>query len=222
MNSPEEAVAGIADGAVILVGGFGNSGEPMELLDALAARKPRDLTIVSNNAGSGEEGIGKLLSEGCVSHFICSFPRVRGSVAFEKLYEAGKIDMELVPQGTIAERVRAAGAGIPGFYTRTSVGTPLAEGKEIREFDGEEYVFERAIKGDVALIKAHRGDRWGNLTYAKSARNFNPVMAMGAKLTISQVSEMVELGDIDPEHVITPGIFVDRVVRTGDTEDDGS
>jgi 3-oxoacid CoA-transferase A subunit len=213
MNSADEAIAGIEDGAVILVGGFGNSGEPMQLLDALAARKPRDLTIVSNNAGSGEQGIGKLLGEGCVTHFICSFPRVTGSVAFERLYEAGDIELEMVPQGTLAERVRAAGAGIPGFYTRTSFGTPLADGKEVREFDGEDYVFERAIKGDVALIKAQRGDRWGNLTYAKSSRNFNPVMAMGADLTISQVAEMVELGDIDPEHVITPGIFVDRVVR---------
>ncbi len=185
----------------------------MALLDALAARQPRDLTIVSNNAGSGEQGIGKLLSEGCVGHFICSFPRVTGSVSFERLYQAGEIDMELVPQGTIAERVRAAGAGIPGFYTRTSFGTPLAEGKEVREFDGKPYVFERAIKGDVALVKAHRGDRWGNLTYTKSSRNFNPVMAMGAELTISQVSELVELGDIDPEHVITPSIFVDRIVQ---------
>ncbi len=213
MKTADEAIDGIADGAVILVGGFGNSGEPMALLDALAARQPRDLTIVSNNAGSGEQGIGKLLSEGCVGHFICSFPRVTGSVSFERLYQAGEIDMELVPQGTIAERVRAAGAGIPGFYTRTSFGTPLAEGKEVREFDGKPYVFERAIKGDVALVKAHRGDRWGNLTYTKSSRNFNPVMAMGAELTISQVSELVELGDIDPEHVITPSIFVDRIVQ---------
>jgi 3-oxoadipate CoA-transferase alpha subunit len=212
MNSADEAVEGIKDGAVVLVGGFGNSGEPMALLDALAACKPCGLTIVSNNAGSGEQGIGKLLSEGCVSHFICSFPRVTGSVAFEQLYDRGEIEMEMVPQGTLAERVRSAGAGIPGFYTRTSVGTPLAEGKEVREFDGEDYVFEHAIKGDVALVKAERGDRWGNLTYAKSARNFNPVMAMGADLTISQVDEMVELGDLDPEHVVTPGIFVDRVL----------
>ncbi|MDA0239561.1 MAG: 3-oxoacid CoA-transferase subunit A [Proteobacteria bacterium] len=209
----EMALEGIADGSVILIGGFGNAGEPIALLNALADKKPKDLTVVTNNAGSGEEGIGRLLSEGCVRKAVCSFPRVEGSVAFEKLYEAGKLELELVPQGTIAERVRSAGAGIPGFYTRTSFGTELGEGKEVREFDGVPYVFEEAIYGDVALVKAHRGDRWGNLTYLKSARNFNPVMAMGATVTVAQVSEVAELGDIDPEHVITPSIFVDRVVK---------
>jgi 3-oxoadipate CoA-transferase alpha subunit len=208
-----EAVAGIPEGAVVLVGGFGNSGEPEELLTALAEVGAKDLTLVSNNAGSSEWGIGKLMMSGAVRKIICSFPRVQGSTAFEELYDAGKLELELVPQGTIAERVRAAGAGIPGFYTRTSYGTPLGEGKEVREFNGVPHVFEEAIYGDVAVVKAEKGDPWGNLTYAKSSRNFNPVMAMGAKLTIAQVRELVDLGDLDPENVITPGIFVDRVVQ---------
>ena len=213
IESAEQAVADIKDGSTVLIGGFGMTGEPRELCNALAARKVRHLTIVTNNAGSGEFGIGKLMAEGCVETIVCSFPRVFGSVVFEELYAAGKLKLEMVPQGTIAERVRAGAAGIPAFYTRTSWGTPLAEGKEIRTFDGTDYVMERAIKGDVALVKASRGDRWGNLVYSKSMRNFNPVMAMGAELTIAQVSEIVELGELDPEHVITPGIFVDRVVQ---------
>ena len=213
IESAEQAVADIKDGSTVLIGGFGMTGEPRELCNALAARKVRHLTIVTNNAGSGEFGIGKLMAEGCVDTIVCSFPRVFGSVVFEELYAAGKLKLEMVPQGTIAERVRAGAAGIPAFYTRTSWGTPLAEGKEIRTFDGTDYVMERAIKGDVALVKASRGDRWGNLVYSKSMRNFNPVMAMGAELTIAQVSEIVELGELDPEHVITPGIFVDRVVQ---------
>ena len=208
-----EAVTGIGDGSVILVGGFGNSGEPKELLNALAERKPRNLTIVSNNAGSGDEGIGQLILSGCVRKFICSFPRVTGADAFDKMYEEGKLELELTPQGTLAERIRAAGAGIPGFYTRTSVDTPLAEGKEVREFGGKDYVMEEAIYGDVALVKAAKGDRWGNLTYTMASRNFNPVMAMGAKTTIAQVGELVDLGGIEPEQVITPSIFVDKVVE---------
>ncbi|MEE2760897.1 MAG: 3-oxoacid CoA-transferase subunit A [Pseudomonadota bacterium] len=208
-----EAVTGIGDGSVILVGGFGNSGEPKELLNALAERKPRNLTIVSNNAGSGDEGIGQLILSGCVRKFICSFPRVTGADAFDKMYEEGKLELELTPQGTLAERIRAAGAGIPGFYTRTSVDTPLAEGKEVREFGGKDYVMEEAIYGDVALVKAAKGDRWGNLTYTMASRNFNPVMAMGAKTTIAQIGELVDLGGIEPEQVITPSIFVDKVVE---------
>jgi 3-oxoadipate CoA-transferase alpha subunit len=209
----QDAVAGIADGSVILVGGFGNAGEPVALLNALAETNPRELTIVSNNAGSGDEGIGQLILGGCVRKFICSFPRVTGADAFDKMYEEGKLELELTPQGTLAERIRAAGAGIPGFYTRTSVDTPLAEGKEVREFAGLDYVLEEAIYGDVALVKAAVGDRWGNLTYTMSSRNFNPVMAMGAETTIAQVSEIVDLGGIDPEQVITPSIFVDKVVE---------
>jgi len=209
----EDAVAGIADGSVVLVGGFGNAGEPIALLNALAENKPRALTIVSNNAGSGDEGIGQLILGGCVKKFICSFPRVTGADAFDKMYEQGLIELEITPQGTLAERIRAAGAGIPGFYTRTSVDTPLAEGKEVRDFAGLDYVLEEAIYGDVALVKAAVGDRWGNLTYTMSSRNFNPVMAMGAKTTIAQVSEIVDLGGIDPEQVITPSIFVDKVVE---------
>jgi len=212
----EDAVAGIADGSVILVGGFGNAGEPVSLLNALAKTKPRELTIVSNNAGSGDEGIGQLILGGCVRKFICSFPRVTGADAFDKLYERGEIELEITPQGTLAERIRAAGAGIPGFYTRTSVDTPLAEGKEVREFAGLDYVLEKAIFGDVALVKATMGDRWGNLTYTMSSRNFNPVMAMGARTTIAQVSEIVDLGGIQPEQVITPSIFVDKVVKVED------
>ena len=213
MESADEAVADIKDGSIVLIGGFGMTGEPQELCDALARRKVRDLTIVTNNAGSGEAGIGRMLAEGCVGKLVCSYPRVPGSTVFEELYKAGKIDLEIVPQGTIAERVRAGAAGVPAFYTRTAWGTPLAEGKEVREFDGKEYLMERAIRGDVALVKGYKGDRWGNLVYTKSMRNFNPVMAMGAELTIAQVKTVVEVGDLDPEAIVTPSIFVDRVVE---------
>lgn len=212
-KSAAEAVEGIKDGAVILVGGFGQTGEPMDLLDAIAARGLKDLTIVANGGGSGEHGIGRLLAAGCVRKLVCSFPRVPGSVAFEELYEQRAIELEIVPQGTIAERVRAGGAGIPAFYVPTGAGTELADGKELREFEGRTFVMEHAIKGDVAVIKADRADRWGNLTYRLSARNFNPVMAMGAELTIAQVEECVPLGGMDPETIITPSIFVDRVVE---------
>jgi 3-oxoadipate CoA-transferase, alpha subunit len=206
------AVAGIADGATILCAGFGAVGEPIELLDALNALGVRDLVIVSNNAGTGKRGIAGLIAAGRVRKVICSYPRSSDSGIFEAAYRDGKIELELVPQGTLTERIRAGGAGIGGFYTRTGAGTKLAEGKEMRVIDGDSYLFEPPIKADVALVIAHRGDRWGNLVYRKSARNFNPVMAMAGKLTVAQVKEIVELGALDPEGIHTPGIFVDRLV----------
>ena len=214
----QAAVEGIQDGSIVLIGGFGGAGQPHELIDALIAQGARDLTIVSNNAGNGTTGIAALLQNGQVSKVICSFPRQADSFVFDGLYRAGKLELELVPQGTLAERIRAGGAGVGGFYTRTAVGTPLAEGKEVRTIDGVDYVFELPIKAEVALIKALVADRWGNLTYRKTARNFGPIMATAARLTIAQVSEIVELGQIDPEVVITPSAFVNRVVRvTGAT-----
>jgi 3-oxoadipate CoA-transferase alpha subunit len=206
------AVAGIEDGMTVLCAGFGAVGEPVELVEALAAARPRGLTIVSNNAGTGDRGIALLIGEGCVAKVICSYPRSSDPHVFEAMYKAGRIELELVPQGTLSERIRAGGAGIGGFYTRVSAGTKLAEGKEARELDGALHVLERPIKADVALVKAERGDRWGNLVYRKSARNFNPVMAMAARLTVAQVREVAELGTLDPEAIHTPGIFVDRVV----------
>lgn len=211
--SLEEAVAGIKDGSTVLVGGFGGAGQPIALIDALIGQGARDLVIVNNNAGNGETGLAALMKEGRVRKIICSFPRQADSYVFDGLYRSGKIELELVPQGTLAERVRAGGAGIGGFYTRTGVGTPLAEGREVRNIDGVDYLFEYPIRADVALIQAKQGDRWGNLTYNKSARNFNPVHATAAELTIAQVSQLVELGELDPEAVVTPGIFVDRVVK---------
>ena len=214
----QAAVEGIRDGSIVLIGGFGGAGQPHELIDALIAQGARDLTIVSNNAGNGTTGIAALLQNGQVSKVICSFPRQADSFVFDGLYRAGKLELELVPQGTLAERIRAGGAGVGGFYTRTAVGTPLADGKEVRTIDGVDYVFELPIKAEVALIKALVADRWGNLTYRKTARNFGPIMATAARLTIAQVSEIVELGQIDPEVVITPSAFVNRVVRvTGAT-----
>ncbi len=207
------AIEGIKDGAVILIGGFGASGIPVELIDALIDHNARNLTVVTNNAGSGHTDIAKLLASGNVSKIVCSYPRSAGSVVFEELYAAGKIELELVPQGTLSERMRAAGAGIGGFFTTTGAGTRLAEGKETRVIDGKEYVFEKPLKGDVALIKADSADRWGNLTFRFAARNFAPTMAMAADLTIVQARQIVELGEIPPEHVMTPGIFVDRVVE---------
>jgi 3-oxoadipate CoA-transferase alpha subunit len=209
----EQAVAGIKDGATVLVGGFGGAGQPMALIDALIAQGATDLTIVNNNAGNAEVGLAALMKAGRVRKVICSFPRQADSYVFDALYRSGELELELVPQGTLAERVRAGGAGIGGFYTRTGVGTLLAEGKEVRQIDGEDYVFESPIKADVALIKAKCGDRWGNLTYNKTARNFGPVHATAAKLTVAQVDEIVELGALDPESVVTPGIFVQRIVR---------
>src|SRR6202007_1542575 len=207
-----EAVAGIHDGAIILCAGFGGAGLPNGLCEAVIEQGARNLTIVANNAGTGRTGLAALLAAGRVRRIICSFPRSSGSVVFEELYASGRIELELVPQGIISERMRCAAAGLGGFYSPVSVGTRLAEGKEHREIDGRMYVLEKPLKGDVALLKADRGDRWGNLTYRKSARNFNPTMAMSASLSVVKVRRFVELGRLDPEAVHTPGIFVDRVV----------
>jgi len=211
-GSPDEAVRGIADGSTVLVGGFGTAGLPFTLIGALLRQGARDLTVVSNNAGNGERGLAALLAAGQVRKVVCSFPRQPDSYVFDKLYRAGEVELELVPQGTLAERIRAGGAGIGGFYTRTGVGTLLADGKEVRRLDGVDYVFERPIAGDVALVRAHVADRMGNLVYRKTARNFGPVMATAATVSVAEVSEIVPAGVIDPEHVVTPGIFVDRVV----------
>ncbi|UUT36171.1 3-oxoacid CoA-transferase subunit A [Microbacterium elymi] len=209
------AVAGIPDGATIMIGGFGRAGQPVELIDALIAQGAGDLTIVSNNAGNGDVGLAALLAEKRVRRIICSFPRQHDSWVFDGLYRAGQIELELVPQGNLAERIRAAGAGIGGFFTPTGVGTQLAEGKEHRVIDGREYALEYPIKADVALVSALRADRWGNIVYRETARNFGPIMASAATMTIVQVDEVVPLGAIDPETVVTPGIFVDRVVALG-------
>jgi len=213
VSSLQDAVAGIQDGSTVLVSGFGGAGQPHELIDALIDQGAKDLVLVNNNAGNGETGIAKLMKLGRVRKIICSFPRQVDSHVFDGLFRAGKIELELVPQGTLAERIRAGGAGIGGFYTRTAVGTVLAEGKEVRKIDGEDYIYEPPIKADVALVKALRADRWGNLVYRKTARNFGPVMATAAKLTIVQVYDTVELGELDPEAIVTPGIYVQRVVR---------
>jgi 3-oxoadipate CoA-transferase, alpha subunit len=207
-----DAVAGVRDGDTVLVGGFGNSGVPVELVHAVLELGPEDLTIVTNNAGSGETDIAALIREHRVRKIICSYPRSAGSIWFEKFWRAGEIELELVPQGTLSERMRAAGAGLGGFFTPAGADSPLAQGKEVREIDGRRHVFEKPLKADVALIKAARADRWGNLVYHSAARNFGPVMATAATLTVAQVREFVELGDLDPEAVVTPGIFVDRVV----------
>jgi len=212
VRSLTEAVAGVKDGATVLCSGFGAVGEPVELLNALRKTGARDLVCVANNAGTGDEGLAGLIAAGRVAKIICSFPRTTDPHCFEAAYKAGKIELELVPQGTLSERMRAGAAGLGGFYVKTAVGTKLAIGKEVREIDGQTYVLEKPIRGDVALCRADRADRWGNLVYRKSARNFNPVMAMAADLTIVQVREMVELGVLDPECVHTPGIFVDRIV----------
>lgn len=207
-----EAMQGIADGATVLVGGFGSVGQPDALIDGLIEQGARDLTVVANNAGNGRVGLARLMELGRVRRIICSFPRSAGSVVFEELYKAGKIELEIVPQGTLAERMRAAGAGVPAFYTPTGYGTLLAEGKPTAEFNGKPCVLEHALPGDVALVQAHKADRWGNLTYRRSGRNFNPVMAMAAAITIAQVDMVEPLGTLDPEEVVTPGIFVDRVL----------
>ena len=208
-----EAVADIRDGATVMIGGFGTAGMPSELIDALIAQGARDLTIVNNNAGNGEVGLAALLKAKRVRKIICSFPRQTDSYVFDALYHAGEIELELVPQGNLAERIRAAGAGIGAFFTPTGYGTLLAEGKETREINGRNYVLEYPIEADFALIKALRADRWGNLVYRKTARNFGPIMAAAAKCTIAQVREVVNLGDLDPEVVVTPGIYVKRVVE---------
>ncbi|PZU06481.1 3-oxoacid CoA-transferase subunit A [Sphingomonas sp.] len=206
-----DALAGVRDGATVLVGGFGSVGHPTALLDALIEQGASDLTLVSNNSGFGDRGMPRLMQLGRVRKIICSFPRT--SEIFSDLYKQGKIEVEVVPQGTLAERMRAAGAGIPAFYTRTGANTLLAEGKESREFDGHTYIMERWLPGDVALVEAWRGDRWGNLTYNKTGRNFNPDMATAATLTIAQVDRIVPLGELDPDQITTQGIFVDRVVE---------
>ena len=211
--SVEEAVAGIEDGSTVLVGGFGMAGMPVALIDALIDQGASDLTVVSNNAGNGDTGLAALLAKGRVRKMVCSFPRQSDSWVFDGLYRAGQIELEVVPQGNLAERMRAAGAGIGAFFSPTGVGTPLAEGKETRVIDGRTYVLEHPIKGDVALIGAHRADRMGNLVYRKTARNFGPVMATAAWLVIAQVREVVEIGALDPEAVVTPSIYVDRVVQ---------
>jgi 3-oxoadipate CoA-transferase, alpha subunit len=208
----EEAVADIGDGATVMIGGFGTAGMPSELIDALIAHGACDLTIVNNNAGNADTGLAALLKTKAVRKIICSFPRQTDSWVFDALYHAGEIELELVPQGNLAERIRAAGAGIGAFYTPTGYGTLLAEGKETRVIDGRHYVLEFPIHADFALIKADRGDRWGNLTYRKTARNFGPIMASAARCTIAQVREVVELGALDPEAIVTPGIYVQRVV----------
>ncbi|MCA3264388.1 MAG: 3-oxoacid CoA-transferase subunit A [Telmatospirillum sp.] len=217
-----EAMAGIKDGAVVLIAGFGNSGIPVELIDALIDQGAKDLTVVSNNAGSGRTDVAKLLASGHVRKLVCSYPRTSGSVVFEEMYSAGRLELELVPQGTLSERLRAAAAGIGGFYTPTAAGTKLAAGKETRTLNGRDYVLEMPLKGDVALIKAERADRWGNLTYRLAARNFGPTMAAAADLTIVQARHMVELGGIDPEQVVTPGLFVDRVVHVPNPKQAGT
>jgi 3-oxoadipate CoA-transferase alpha subunit len=213
VTSAAAAVADIGDGATVMIGGFGTAGMPAELVDALIAQGARDLTIVSNNAGNAETGLAALLKARRVKKIICSFPRQTDSWVFDGLYRAGELELELVPQGNLAERIRAASAGIGAFYTPTGYGTPLAEGKETRRIDGRDYVLEYPIHGDFALIKALRGDRWGNLVYRKTARNFGPIMAAAAKCAIAQVREIVNLGDLDPENVVTPGIFVQRIVE---------
>jgi 3-oxoadipate CoA-transferase alpha subunit len=212
-ESLERAVADVHDGATVMIGGFGNAGMPSALIDALIAQGARDLTIVNNNAGNGDTGLAALLKARRVRKIICSFPRQADSQHFDALYRAGDIELELTPQGNLAERIRAAGAGIGGFFTPTGYGTLLAEGKETRQIDGRHYVLESPIHADFALIKALRGDRWGNLVYRKTARNFGPIMAMAAKTTIAQVAEIVPLGGLDPEVIVTPGIFVQRVVK---------
>jgi 3-oxoadipate CoA-transferase alpha subunit len=211
--SARQAVADVGDGATVMIGGFGTAGMPSELIDALIEQGARDLTIVNNNAGNGDIGLAALLKTKRVRKIICSFPRQTDSHVFDALYRAGDIELELVPQGNLAERIRAAGAGIGAFFTPTGFGTLLAEGKETRVIDGRDYVLEYPIRADFALIKAYQGDRWGNLVYRKTARNFGPIMASAAKCTIAQVREVVNLGDLDPEAVVTPGIFVSRVVE---------
>lgn len=212
LETTDEAVAGIEDGSTVLVGGFGLAGMPFDLIDALIRQGAKDLTIVSNNAGNGDVGLAALLKAGRVRKVICSFPRQADSWVFDDLYRAGKIELELVPQGNLAERMRAAGAGIGAFFCPTSVGTPLAEGKETREIHGRSYVLEYPIRGDYAFISAHRADTLGNLVYRKTARNFGPVMATAARVTVVQVAAVVPVGALDPEAVVTPSIFVDRIV----------
>jgi 3-oxoadipate CoA-transferase, alpha subunit len=208
-----EALEGVKDGSVVLIGGFGAVGQPDRLIEGLIEQGAKDLVAVLNNAGTGRVGVAKLMELGRVRKVVCSFPRSQGSVVFEELYREGRIELEIVPQGTMAERMRAAAAGIPAFYTATAAGTLLEQGKEVREFDGKRYVMERALKGDVALVEAWEADRWGNLAYRGSGGNFNPVMATAAELTVAQVQHIRELGEIAPDRVDTPGVYVNRVVQ---------
>jgi 3-oxoadipate CoA-transferase alpha subunit len=208
-----DALQDIQDGATIMIGGFGTAGIPNELIDGLIAQGARDLTVVNNNAGNGDTGLAALLKAGRVRKIICSFPRQADSQVFDALYRSGQLELELVPQGNLAERIRAAGAGIGAFFTPTGYGTEMAKGKETREINGRQYVLEHPIHGDVALIKAESGDRWGNLTYRMAARNFGPVMATACKKTVATVHELVELGELNPEHIVTPGIFVHQIVK---------
>jgi 3-oxoadipate CoA-transferase, alpha subunit len=208
-----EAMAGVRDGSVVLIGGFGSIGQPNALIEGLIEQGAKDLTVVANNSGVGHVGLAALLETGRVRKIICSFPRTADPVVFEKLWREGRIELECVPQGTMAERMRAAGAGIPAFFTPTAVGTKLGAGKEERTINGRRYILEDALQGDVALVEAWEADRWGNLTYKSSARNFNPVMATAAKLTVAQTQHIVELGALDPEKIATPGIYVERVLH---------
>lgn len=219
VDSSAHALAGVSDGATIMIGGFGNAGLPAILVNALIEQGARDLTIVSNNAGSGDQGLAALLKAKRVRKIICSFPRQADSYVFDALYRAGEVELELTPQGNLAERIRAAGAGIGGFFSPTGYGTLLAEGKETRLINGKHYVLESPIHADFALIKALRADRWGNLVYRKTGRNFGPIMATAAKCTVVQVDEIVALGELDPEHIITPGIFVQRVLAVWKTKE---
>jgi 3-oxoadipate CoA-transferase alpha subunit len=212
LPDPDSALADVQDGSTVLIGGFGTAGQPMELIDALRRTGARDLTVVNNNAGNGDVGLAALLAAGQVRKVICSFPRQSDSYVFDELYRAGRIELELVPQGNLAERIRAAGAGIGAFFTPTGAGTLLGEGKEQRTIEGREYVLEYPIRADLALIKAYRADRAGNLVYRKTARNFGPIMATAATTTVVQVDDIVPTGSLDPEAVVTPGIFVDRLV----------
>lgn len=216
VQGPAAAVADIGDGATVMIGGFGEAGSPIELIHALIDQGARGLTVISNNTGSGEVGLAALLKAERVSKVVCSFPRTANSTVFPDLYRRGKVELELVPQGTLAERIRAGGAGVPAFYTPAAVGTPLAEEKESRRFDGKEYLLERWLRADFALIKGRCADTHGNVVYSKTARNFGPIMAMAAKVTIVQVRSVVEPGGIDPETVVSPGIFVDRVVAVAE------
>jgi 3-oxoadipate CoA-transferase alpha subunit len=215
VSSPGDAVAGITDGSTVMIGGFGAAGQPVELIDALIASGVRDLTVINNNAGNGDVGLAALIRQGAVRRVVCSFPRQSDSWHFDAKYRAGEIELELVPQGNLAERIRAAGAGIGAFYTPTGYGTPLAEDKETREIDGRHYILEYPLHADVALIRAHRADALGNLTYRKTARNFGPIMAAAARLTVVEVADIVPVGGLDPEHVVTPCIYVDRILPTG-------
>jgi 3-oxoadipate CoA-transferase alpha subunit len=215
-TSAAEALADVKDGSTIMIGGFGTAGMPYNLIEALIAQGAKHLTVVANNAGNGNTGLAALLKAGRVRKILCSFPRQTDSWVFDELYRAGKIELEVVPQGNLAERIRAAGAGIGAFYSPTGYGTLLAGNRETRRINGRDYVLEYPIQGDVALIRAHKADRWGNLVYRKTARNFGPIMAMGARTTVAEVSEVVALGALDPEAIVTPGIFVQRIVTVAD------